>query len=97
MKFRADSKDLLVFVIFCLFLLYMCSIGVLNANSLANEGRFYGLLPFMAFSPKFIGATLTLFGLALVGIFAAVGSYFFDREKGFGFEIGKKDKGYSRW
>lgn len=97
MKFRADSKDLLVFGIFCLFLLYMCSIGVLNANSLANEGRFYGLLPFMAFSPKFIGATLTLFGLALVGIFAAVGSYFFDREKGFGFEIGKKDKGYSRW
>ena len=97
MKFRADSRDVMIFGIFCLFLLYLCSIGVLNANSLATEGRFHGLLPFKAFTPQFIGATLTLFLLALVGIFAAVGSYFFDREKGFGFEFGKKDKGYSRW
>ena len=35
--------------------------------------------------------------MALVGIFVAVSSYFFDREKGFGFSTSKKDKGYSRW
>ena len=97
MKFRAESKDIWTFVFFCIFLLYICAIGVLNANSLATEGKFYGLVPFKAFTPQFIGATLTLFLLVLVGIFAAVGSYFFDREKGLGFEIGKKEKGYSRW
>ena len=97
MKFRADSHDILIFGIFCIFLLYLCAIGVLNANSLATDGKFYGIIPFKAFTPQFIGATFTLFLLALVGIFAAVGSYFFDREKGLGFEFGKKDKGYSRW
>jgi len=40
--------------------------------------------------------TIVLFIAALVGIFFSVKSYFFDREKGFGFG-GKKDKGYSRW
>ena len=97
MKFRAEPKDIAIFCGFCVFLLYMCAIGVLNANSLATEGKFYGMIPFQAFSPKFIGATFALFLLALVGIFAAVGSYFFDREKGFGFSTKKKDKGYSRW
>ena len=97
MKFRAEPKDVAIFIVFCFFLLYMCAIGVLNANSLATRGEFYGLLPFEAFMPRFIGSTLTLFILALVGIFTAVSSYFFDREKGFGFVAGKKDKGYSRW
>lgn len=97
MKFRAEPKDVAIFAGFCVFLLYMCAVGVLNANSLATEGEFYGIVPFKAFTPKFIGATFTLFILALIGIFTAVSSYFFDREKGFGFVAGKKDKGYSRW
>ena len=34
----------------------------------------------------------------LIGIFAAVSSYFFDRDSGFGFSFGsKKSDGYSRW
>lgn len=97
MKFRAEPKDIAIFCGFCVFLLYICAIGVLNANSLAVEGKIHGLVPFKAFTPDFIGATFTLFLLALVGIFTAVGSYFFDREKGFGFSTKKKDKGYSRW
>ena len=97
MKFRAEPKDIAIFCGFCLFLLYMCAIGVLNANSLATQGKVYGIVPFKAFTPDFIGATFTLFLLALIGIFTAVGSYFFDREKGFGFSTKKKDKGYSRW
>lgn len=97
MKFRADEKDWIMFGCFCLFLLYMCAIGVLNASYLATEGKFYGLLPFKAFTGKYIGATLVLFMLGLVGSFAAVSSYFFEREKGFGFSTQKKDKGYSRW
>lgn len=97
MKFRAEPKDIAIFCGFCVFLLYICAIGVLNANSLAVEGKIHGLVPFKAFTSDFIGATFTLFLIALVGIFTAVGSYFFDREKGFGFSTKKKDKGYSRW
>ena len=97
MKFRAEPKDLVIFCCFCVFLLYICCIGVLNASTLASEGRLYGLLPFEAFTPKYLGATLVLFVLALIGIFAAVSSYIFDRESGFGFTFNKKDSGYSRW
>jgi len=97
MKFRAEPKDIVIFVIFCIFLLYICCIGVLNASTLATEGRLYGLLPFEAFTGKYIATTLVLFVLALLGIFGAVSSYIFDRESGFGFTFNKKDSGYSRW
>ena len=97
MKFRAEPKDLAIFGCFCFFLLYMCAIGVVNVSSLATEGTFSGLLPFKAFTPRYLGSTLTLFIMALVGSFMGVSSYIFDREKGFGFALGKKDKGYSRW
>jgi len=98
MKFKVEPRDLVIFIIFCIFLLYLCCIAVLNISSLATEGHFYGLLPFMAFAPRFITATIMLFILALVGIFLAVSSYIFDRESGFGFSLGsKKNDGYARW
>ena len=97
MKFRVESRDLMIFGIFCLFLLYFCAIIVLNVNELAVYGKFYGFLPFEAFTGDFIATTIMLFIFALIGIFSAVSSYIFDREKGFGFSFGKKDKGYSRW
>ena len=97
MKFRVETKDFVIFCCFCVFLLYMCCIGVLNASTLATEGKFYGLLPFEAFTGKYIATTLVLFVLALIGIFGACSSYIFDRENGFGFTFNKKDSGYSRW
>ena len=97
MKFNVEKKDLIIFGIFCVFLLYICCIGVLNASTLATEGRFYGLLPFEAFTGKYIGTTLILFVLALLGIFGATSSYIFDRESGFGFNLGKSENGYARW
>jgi len=98
MRFSAEPKDWAMFGCFCVFLLYMCAIGVLNATSLATEGVFYGFLPFEAFTFKYLGATIALFVLALVGIFLTVSSYFFDRESGFGFfTTKKKENGYSRW
>ena len=97
MKLRVESRDLMIFGIFCLFLLYFCAIIVLNVNELAVYGKFYGFLPFEAFTGDYIATTIMLFVFALLGIFSAVGSYIFDREKGFGFSLGKKDKGYSRW
>ena len=97
MKFRIEKKDLVIFICFCIFLLYICCIGVLNASSLVSTGKFYGILPFEAFTGEYIGATLVLFFLALIGIFGAVSSYIFDRESGFGFTFNKKDSGYARW
>ncbi len=97
MNFKVDPRDLLIFGIFCVFLLYICCIGVLNASYLATEGHFYGLLPFLAFTPKYITATLTFFFLSVIGIFLAVNSYIFDRESGFGFSFGKNNQGYARW
>ena len=98
MKIKVEKKDLTIFIAFCVFLLYLCAIGVLNASSIATEGKFYGFLPFKAFTPRYIGMTFFLFLAALIGIFMAVKSYIFDRDKGFGITIGgKKEKGYSRW
>ena len=98
MKIKVEKKDLIIFISFCVFLFYLCAIGVLNASSIASEGRFYGFLPFKAFTSRYIGMTFFLFLAALVGIFLAVKSYIFDRDKGFGFTIGgKKEKGYSKW
>ena len=98
MKFKAEPKDVLIFVVFCIFLLLICSIVVVNASYIANNGYFYGLNPFKGFSKEYISATLMFFLLALIGIFTAVSSYFFERESGFGFSFGgKKSDGYSSW
>ena len=98
MKFRAEPQDVVIFVVFCIFILLVSSIVVVNAAYLANYGEFYGLNPFMGFSGKYVTATFVLFFLILVGIFTAVGSYFFDRENGVGFSFGsKKSDGYARW
>ena len=96
-KFRADPEDILMFVLFSLFLLYIVCIGVLNISSFATEGYLVGLNPFPAFGPKYIMATLVFYFLALGGLMVSVSSYFFEREKGFGITTDKKDKGYSRW
>ena len=98
MKFKAEPKDVIIFLLFSLLLLLLCSIAVVNVNYLANYGTFYGFNPLKGFTPRFITATFVLFFMALLGIFTAVSSYFFERESGFGFSFGsKKNDGYSRW
>ncbi len=98
LKFRADLKDIVIFLIFCLVLLYLIAIAVLNLNSVAVDGTFRGLNPFPAFTSEFITATLLFFVLALVAILTACSSYFFEREEGFGITTQKKSKndGYSK-
>ena len=96
-KFRADPEDILMFILFAIFLLYIVCIGVLNLSSFATEGVLFGLNPFPAFGPDYITATLVFYFLSLGGLLVSVSSYFFDREKGFGITTDKKDKGYSRW
>jgi len=96
-KFRADPEDLMIFIIFAVFLLYIVAIGVLNLHTFASEGHLFGLNPFPAFGPKYLFSTIFLYLLFLLGLFASVSSMFFEREKGFGLTTDKKDKGYSRW
>ena len=97
LKFRADAEDLMMFVIFAIFLLYIVAIGVVNLSTLAAEGQLSGLNPFPAFTADFIFETLVIYFLSLAGLFVSVSSMFFEREKGFGLTTDKKDKGYSRW
>jgi len=98
LKFRADAKDVVIFVIFCIVLLYFIAIAVLNINSFAIDGVFRGLNPFPAFSSEFILYTFAFYFLVLVSLMLASSSYFFEREEGFGFTTKKKTKndGYSK-
>lgn len=95
-RFRADAQDVLIFVLFAIFLLYVVSLGVINLSYLA-EGESLTLNPFPAFGPEYLMSTIVFYIIALVALLLSVSSYFFDREEGVGFSLGKKDKGYSRW
>lgn len=98
LRMRADAKDWTIFGIFCVFLLYVVCIFVINFASLTSEGVFRGLNPLPAFTPEFILFTLGFYLLALLASFLSVSSYFFDMEKGIGISSSsKKEKGYSRW
>lgn len=61
MSFRVTGRDLTIFIIFCLFLLYICAVAVLNVTSLLNDGTFHGLLPFEAFKSPYLAATMVVF------------------------------------
>ena len=100
MKFRITEKDLVIFSVFCIFLLYLCAIAILNFDSFANHGVFYGLLPFKAFTLRYLPLTLGMFFITLIIIFTSVSSYIFSKDKSGKKLINlgeKEEKGYSRW
>lgn len=97
LKFKADGKDVLIFAIFAILLLYLVALAVLNFPELALNGKFHGLNPLPAFDSGHLVPTIVFYFLILGGIFMSVSSYFFEREKGWGFSTEKTDKGYSRW
>ena len=97
-KFVATTRDVIIFVIFAIFLLYIVCLGVLNIPKLASDGVFYGLNPFEAFSSKYIYYTILFYLVALIGLIISVNSYFFEFEEGMGLKIGDKSGGgYSSW
>ena len=101
MKFRVSPKDLVMFIIYSVFLFILCSLAVLNLSSLLNEGKLFGFNFFAGFFSPYLLPTLLVFFAVLIAIFFSVSSYIFDREKGtgLGLKIGEKDdeKGYTRF
>ncbi|MDD3340780.1 MAG: type IV secretory system conjugative DNA transfer family protein [Bacilli bacterium] len=98
LKFRADSKDWIIFGVFAIFVLYFSALVVLNLSSFASTGNFHGLNPFPAFSEEYFAPTMVVFIGILIALISSVSSHFFEREKGVGFSsAAKKEKGYARW
>ena len=77
-KFVATTRDVVIFIIFAIFLLYIIALGVLNIPELASNGSFYGLNPIEAFSSGYIYYTLIFYFIALFGLIMSVNSYFFE-------------------
>ena len=100
MKFKVEKKDFVIFIIYSILLLYLCCVAVLNFASLANDGSFYGLLPFKAFFPPYLLVTLLLFIGGEILVFTSVSSYIFSKDKK-GDKIINFDKkesdGYAKW
>ena len=98
MKFKVSPKDMIIFSVFCVFLLYFSAIAVLNVLSLINDGEFYGFNPIEGFTPKYILGTLLVFFVVIITIFLSISSSIFERGKGLGLSFSEKEeKGYSRW
>lgn len=98
LKFRAEPKDILIFLLFSLFLLYLVCLIILNLSSLAQTGTFSGFNPLPAFGSRYVIATLVLYVIILIVIITSVTSHFYEMEKGVGISTSpKKEKNYSRW
>ena len=97
LKMRFQKEDMIKFGIYALILFLLICVLVSNLVSFANDGTFSGLNFFIALSGDYIGTTIVIFLLALLGLMASTKSYFFNFEKGFGFTTEKKLDGYSNW
>ena len=97
LKLRADAKDLIIFGIFSLILLYVIALTISNVGTFLREQEFCGLNPFPAFQYNFL-LTIMIWIVIMAVLFLSVQTNFFERESGIGFEVGaKKEKNYSRW
>ena len=104
LKFRAEKKDFVAFLWACLLLLVIVAMCVKNFyhvtsdNIPTEQAGFRWSFNFIpAFFPPYIGYTLIFWILAIILLTVSVSSHFFTREKGFGFQEGKKEEGFGRF
>jgi type IV secretory pathway TraG/TraD family ATPase VirD4 len=98
LKMSADPEDILIFVLFCLLLLYIVCLAELNFVSFVGEQTLTGVNPLPAFAPDMFAQTMVLYLLALIAVIIGAGDHFWSFESGFGLKVGKKEKkGYARW
>ena len=76
LKFRAEPKDILYFVLFVIFLFFLIAVGVGNITSLARTGEFIWFNPLPGLSSENILGTILFFVLSLGAILMLVSSYF---------------------
>ena len=97
LKFRADTKDVVLFLVFSLVVFILICLAVSNVGMLVSEGELAGINIIPALT-HYLGVTLLFFIIAIIAMFLSVQSWFIEREEGFGIQIGaKKEKNYSRW
>ena len=97
LKFVAEKRDVVIFAVLCFFLLFLIAIVISNVKSIIDYGTPAGINFLIAFYPSNILVTLAVWIVIIAALFGTTSSYFFDREKGFGFSDEKKTNGYSRW
>ena len=97
LKMRFEKDDMIKFGIYAFVLFITVAILASNLIKFSSTGEFAGLNFFIALSKDYIGSTLVLFLLTLLGLVFTCKSYFFEFEKGFGFTTEKKLDGYSKW
>ena len=97
LKFRAEKKDVIAFSLMAVFVLFIISICVANVLSILHDGVPAGINIFKELSGSSVLLTLIIW-IAIIGtVFGSSSSYFFERDKGFGFTDIPKENGYSRW
>ena len=52
LKFKAEAKDVMYFVLFSIFLLFLIAVGVGNITSLSKNGEFVGFNPLPGLSSE---------------------------------------------
>ena len=101
MKIRAEKKDWIKFIVFALALFYLSTLIVENLGNWANYGivePYIWLFPYHIYMPVRLIASILVFVVLLIWILTSVSSLIFDKEKGFGFSVKKKESdGYSHW
>ena len=100
LRFRADAKDVMIFIMFSLAWLFVVALAVVNVSAFLND-QLFTLNVLLAFIPNNIGITLLVFAVGIVAAFAGVKSVFIEKDedsKGIGLSLSeKKSKNYSRW
>ena len=101
MKIRAEKKDWIKFIVFALALFYLSTLIVENLGNWANYGivePYIWLFPYHIYMPVRLIASILVFVVLLIWILTSVSSLIFDKEKGIGFSVKKKESdGYSHW
>ena len=100
MRFRAETKDVIIFLIFAVVWLFVVAFAVANVSEFLN-GESFTLNLFLGFSGGNLPITIIFFFAGIVAAFAGVKSVFLEKEDdqfGLGISIGqKREKNYARW
>ena len=97
LKFRAEKKDVLAFILMSVFILVIIALCVSNVSSILSDGVPTGINIFSNISSNSIALTFVIWIAVIATVFGSTSSYFFERDKGIGFTSLPKENGYSRW